>query len=134
MLTVYLYCNNESIKCEVLTNSYSKTEILYNNLKQADNSVRFTSIYTIQLANFIKAYIDQDIKVIIYKDDAVDFTGYIRKNVKFTKTQINQPIAIDVVSPSYMLDKTIPDGVVYIGQTLKAIIEDLLLLLVLVQQ
>lgn len=126
MLTVYLYCNNESIKCEVLTNSYSKTEILYNNLKQADNSVRFTSIYTIQLANFIKAYIDQDIKVIIYKDDAVDFTGYIRKNVKFTKTQINQPIAIDVVSPSYMLDKTIPDGVVYIGQTLKAIIEDLL--------
>lgn len=118
-MTFTLSCNDETIQAEVINSSFSKTEVFYNKLKQADNSARFQCVFTSALSDFLKSYINDDIEVQITEGNQDVFFGYVRKSIKFTKTQINQPIAIEVVSPSYFLEKKIPYAKAYLNKTLE---------------
>lgn len=118
--------NSESISAEVITNSFSKTEIYWNNLKQADNSARFQAVFTIELSNFLKTYINNDILVEIKDGDNFVFYGYVRKSIKFTKTQINQPVSIEVVSPSFLLNKEISKTRIFQNKSISEILATLL--------
>lgn len=121
-----LSCKGQTVQAEVITNSFQKTEIFYSKLKQADNGARFQCVFTIELSNFLKTNINNDISVTITEKGNNLFFGYVRKSVKFTKTQINQPVAIEVVSPSYFLDKTIPHPIAFVNKTLEEIVTTLL--------
>lgn len=121
-----LSCNEQTIQAEVITSSFSKTEIFYNKLKQADNSARFQCVFTSDLADFLKLNINNDIEVQITEGNTDVFFGYVRKTVSFTKTQVNEPISIEVVSPSYLLEKPVPYAKAYLNKTLEEILVDIL--------
>lgn len=119
--------DGQTIDVEVINSNYQKTEIYYQSLKTADNSVRFTCCFTQELADFLKTNINEDVLVTITDDNGnAEFTGYVRKTLKFSKTQINQPIAIEVVSPSYLLNKSVKQSKAFVNKTIAQIVESLL--------
>lgn len=124
----FLSCKGESLKIEIIKASYTKTEVFYSNLNQADNSTRFNVVFTIELANFLKIHINDDVKAEIFNNNLSEvlFTGYLRKNQNFQKTQRNLPISLEIVSPSYFLNKNSIRGRGYVNKSLSFIITDLL--------
>ena len=125
-MTFTLTYNDQTFTAEVIINSFSKTEVYWNSLKQADNSARFTCVFTIELANFLKTNINNNILVTVEEEGTPYFYGYVRKSITFSKTQINQPIALEVVSPSFFLDKEITDKKAYIEKDLHHVVSDIL--------
>jgi hypothetical protein len=111
----------------IIDTSASKTEVFYNNLQHADNSFKLKIPFSVALSNKIKADLQNDVKAFVKDDDGSNyFCGYIRKSIDFQKTQSNQPISMELVSPSFLLDKTVEKGKVYINKSVTYIITDLL--------
>lgn len=96
---------------DFLLDSYQKTEVYHNNLRGADNSLRLTVPFHEDFSDKLKQYVNKDIKAhVINKDNTVDFAGYLRKNFKIEKQKRPQPIALEIVSPSFLLKKSIGRG------------------------
>ena len=114
MIKAYFYFDEEDpITSDILTNSYSKNEVYYNRLKASDGAVSFTVPYNSTLAAYLKTSIDSDVFVQIKDGDTNLATGYLHKQVNFERTQRNQPIAITLDSPSFMLDQSFDKNYVF---------------------
>lgn len=124
-MTITLICNDTELNVEALVGNYRLREIFHNNLKQADNSLSLAAVFTIELANFLKANIQNDIKCVVSENGSNIYTGYVRKNINFQKTQVNKPIGLEIVSPSFLLNKTLDRGFAYIDKTLAYTVTDL---------
>lgn len=118
MIKAYFYFDEEDpTTSDILTNSYSKNEVYYNRLKASDGAVSFTVPYSSTLAAYLKTSIDSDVFVQIKDGDTNLATGYLHKQVNFERTQRNQPIAITLDSPSFMLDQSFDKNYVFENKT-----------------
>ena len=104
MILTFYYGNNGSISTDFNIQDYSKKTIYYSNLKHADNSVSLSIPYSEQIQNILNANADENIKAEITDGTKYIFSGYLRKDFSFGKKQRNQPISLEIVSPSYLLD------------------------------
>lgn len=120
------YNNNELIS-PFLISDYSLKEIYYNNLQQADNACSIKIPYDVDIQNFINNNIDNNISAQIINDDnSIKFTGYLRKNFSFSKKQRNQPISLEIVSPSFLLDVDTTTDIFLTDTTLSTVVNELL--------
>lgn len=118
MIKAYFYFDEEDpTTSDILTNSYSKNEVYYNRLKASDGAVSFTVPYNSTLAAYLKTSIDSDVFVQIKDGNTNLATGYLHKQVNFERTQRNQPIAITLDSPSFMLDQSFDQNYVFENKT-----------------
>jgi hypothetical protein len=122
-----IFSDKTTADSAIIIDGTSKVETFYSDLKHSDNSFKCKIPYSIALVNKIKADLQNNIKCFVKNDDGSNyFCGYIRKTVSFEKTQSNQPVSIELVSPSFLLDKTLDKGTVYINKPVTFIITDLL--------
>ena len=118
MIKAYFYFDEEDpTTSDILTNSYSKNEVYYNRLRASDGAVSFTIPYSSTLATLLKTHIDSDVFVQIKNGNTNLATGYLHKQVNFERTQRNQPIAITLDSPSFMLDQSFDKNYVFENKT-----------------
>lgn len=81
------------------------TQCFYQDLKHADDYFQCSIPYDETLGDKIKADINRDVKAVVFQDATHPFfTGYLRKSATFRKTQKNQPLSIEVVSPDLLLN------------------------------
>src|SRR5574344_1329459 len=111
---------------DIINDSYSLKEVYYNDLSEADNSCSVKIPYSLDIQNFINKYSDQNIKAEIIDDTTNIFSGYVRKTFSFSKKQRNQPLSIEIVSPSYLLDVDTKNSINKIKSTLGDIVNVLL--------
>ncbi|MDR0722103.1 MAG: hypothetical protein LBF75_04810 [Treponema sp.] len=112
---------------DFIIDSFSYTEIYYKDLKPADNSCHMRIPFNVDMANTLKINNNKHIKIQIKNDDNTNlFTGYIRRTFNFEKTQRNQPITIEIVSPSYFLKKKLQEEILLFNQSVSTIITTLL--------
>jgi hypothetical protein len=108
---IITFPDDTTYSTDFLVDSYQKTEIYHNNLKGADNSLRLTVPFNENFSDKLKQNVNKDIKAKIINDDnSVDFSGYLRKNFSFEKKKRPQPIALEIVSPSFLLKKPLGKG------------------------
>jgi len=125
----FIFSDKTTAFSEIIIDDASRTEVFYNDLKHADNSCRFKIPYSIPLVNKIKADLQNNVKCFIKNDNGSNwFCGYIRKTVSFEKTQQNQPVSLELVSPSFLLDVSFEKSTVYINKTVAEIVTALLAL------
>jgi hypothetical protein len=119
--------DGQTYTTDFFIDSFQYTEVYYNNLKPADNSCRITVPFSESLADDLKLKIDKDIKAQIKNNDGTNFfTGYVRKTVSFEKGQRHQPIALEIVSPSYLLKKELSEGIMLKNNSVSNIVTELL--------
>lgn len=129
-MKAYFYFNDgtqtKEISSEIITDSFSSTEIYHNNLKPADNNLSFKIPFETEISNYLKTFINYDVKVQIKEESKNLFTGYLKKSVNFEKAQRNQPISLSVVNPSYFLDITTNKSIAMLNKSVSDIIRYLL--------
>lgn len=115
-----------TLKSDIIISTYSMTEALHNKLKFAEDSAKFSIPYNKAIADKLrtlktrtKAYVKNDSGTTL-------FLGFIRPSFTFTKKQRNQPIAIELVSMSDILDVDLPKPISYINKSLSYVINSLL--------
>lgn len=131
-IVFYFGENGDDIKtADIIKDGFQLSEIYHNELKPADNGVKCKIPYDMQIADALKININRDIKIRIEDVDRDGvrkniFVGYLQKSAKFEKTQRNQPISLNIVSPSYFLDKTLDSAIVAVSKSVEYIIKALL--------
>lgn len=125
-MKLILTCKEKTLETDFVTTDFSREEVYYNNLKQADNNATVTIPYDGEVQNFINSYADENIKAQITDDSVHVFTGYVRKNFSFSKKQSNQPMKLELVSPSFLLDTTIDTDFTLTGTSLGIAVSSLL--------
>jgi hypothetical protein len=119
--------DNTTITTDFITDSFSYTEVYYNELKPADNSCHIRIPFNVDIANILKINNNKSMKIQVKKDDDNNFvTGYLRRTFNFEKTQRNQPITIEIVSPSYFLKKKLQEEIIEINQSVTTVVSLLL--------
>ncbi|MCQ2052953.1 MAG: hypothetical protein MJZ03_03360 [archaeon] len=127
MNLLFYFSDNTTQTSSFILNGAKITECFYNNLKSADNSAQVTIPFNETLCDKLKAEISKNIKVQIKNGDANIFTGYVRKTLSFAKTQRNQPFALEIVSPSLILDTVYKGNSIHYSNTsLGSIVSSLL--------
>ncbi|ULQ59240.1 hypothetical protein K7I13_12165 [Brucepastera parasyntrophica] len=127
MKAVFYFPNGYTEEKEFITDKFQYTEVYYNELAPADNSARLRIPFDIDFSNKLKIYANDDVKVEIKNDDDSNyFTGYLRKNFSFEKTQRNQPISVELVSPSFLVRKELTSSIFLLNKTVTEIITLLL--------
>ena len=117
---------NGIIERDFITNNFEITEVYFNNLEPADNTAKLKIPFDVDIANRLKAF-KEDVRVRIVNDDnSYLFTGYLRNDFSFTKTQRNEPIQIEIVSPSFLLDKDLKEPITEFKKTVDEIIKKLI--------
>lgn len=115
------------IDSDIIRNSYSHIEVYYNDLKPADDSIKMQVPFTVQIANAIKGFTNEFVSAVVYDDDSMPvFTGYLRKESAMIKQIQNGDISVELVPPSYVLDKKYGDTKVFINKTVSFIISQVL--------
>lgn len=115
-----------TVERDFITDSFELSEVYFNNLEPTDNSVRLKIPFDSFIADKLKAF-KEDIKVRIVNDDnSYLFTGYLRNDFSFTKTQRNEPIQIEIISPSFLLDKDLKEPITEFKKSVNEIIKILL--------
>jgi hypothetical protein len=114
----------------IIKESLNITEVYHNDLKPADGSARLTIQWSQAVADFLKKYRSDTLTGRIYSptgglNDA--FHGYIDGTYTLTKTQRLQPIAIEIISPSMDLKRSIGKRILYENYTIASILINLLL-------
>jgi hypothetical protein len=119
--------DNTVLNRSFITTSFKYTQVYHNNLDFADNNANIEIIFDTELSEKLKIQDKKDIKVEIKNDDLTNLiTGYVRKNYSFKKTQKNQPIKIEIVSPSFLLDKKLSETMYYANRSVEDIAHYLL--------
>jgi hypothetical protein len=123
-----IYIPNEAVyTTDFYIDSFDYTEVYYSALEPADNSARITIPFNEELSDKLKISGDKDIKIEIKKDDGANLiTGFLRKSYSFEKTQRHQGIALEVVSPSYLLKINLTTGFYLTNNTVSQIVNRLL--------
>ena len=103
-----LHFENTTFISDIVRKSFNYTQNYHNNLQPADNFVRCVVPYNEDLSDLLKLQINNAIKCeFVNEDNSVFFTGYLKKNVTFSKITYNKSIEIEVTSGTYLFDKTI---------------------------
>lgn len=90
---------------EATMGDFTKSEILWKDLKPADSTVNFSVPYSDTLATLMRSIGAEEVPVRIHKDGADYFYGYLRKTFQFKKTQRNQSIKLEAVTGGFLLKK-----------------------------
>lgn len=124
----FSFPNGEIKESPIIKEGYSSQEIFHNNLKAADGSCSFRIPFDVELSNLFQTQINLGkVKVEIQDENGHNInTYYCKDSMKFEKTQKNQPISIQAVSPSFFLDETLKRNIVIIGNTITLVIKKLL--------
>jgi hypothetical protein len=126
-MKVKFYFSSTKIKeSDIIIDSYKLTEIYHNNLQMAANSVQLTIPFDTDIANNLKAYGDVNVKTEIIDGNKKIFVGFLRKDFNFKKTQRNQPISLEIVSPSILLNNEVGEQKTFIKKTAAEIVQYLL--------
>ena len=124
---IRFYFSSGYIESEIVKKGFSFSEIYHNKLQAADGSMKFSIPFNIEIANFLKAEINQRIKAEIFTSaNTVFYTGYIKQDVSFEKGQRNEPITLTVVSPSFYLDKELPRNIAVVNKSVDFIVKSIL--------
>lgn len=116
------FSDGSQVACEELTDSFSMVQTYYQNLSPVTDSVKAELVFSVALANKIKSFGDDDIIAEVWIGEDKVFTGFLRKTFNFIKTQRNQPIPVEIVSPAIKLDADLDEKVVLINKTVNEII------------
>ena len=96
---------------EIIFNSLVITEVLHNDLKNADNSAKCSIIHNQVLEDKLRLISDEGINAYITCNDRRLFTGFVRRNFSFTKDVKVKTTTIELVSPSFNLKRQITDAI-----------------------
>ena len=114
-----------SVHSDFIIDTFTQREVLHQSLKQADDSVRLSVPFSIEVWNFINA--NKTIKAIITKDGEAYFTGFVRPDFDFSKIQRFQPIQLELVNATYITSfYEIESSIAFKDTTLGAIVSNLL--------
>lgn len=111
---------------DFIIDNFEMTEVYFNNLKPADNTARLRIPFDVEIANKLKAFKESVRVRIINKDNSFLFTGFLRNDFAFTKVQRNEPIQIEIVSPSFLLDKDLKEPITEFKKSVNEILKILL--------
>lgn len=115
------------LNLDIIKNTYQFTEVLYNELKPVDNSVKCSVPFSVELSNAIQSYINNDIGAVLYDDNSTPlFTGYLRKSATLSKATKNGVISIELVPATYIINSEYGSNNSYTAVKIKAVIEHLL--------
>lgn len=123
---VEFYFNNQWNNVSVLMNNFIITEILHKKLSPADNNIQVTLEHNQTLFEQFKYLDKKDIPARIKKNNQIIFTGFLRHKFSYSRTQKLEPLKVELVEPSYILKKKIPQEIEYKNKTVYYIITDLL--------
>lgn len=127
MIKLYFYISTDTYSSEIITNEYKKTEVYYKELSPADNSLLLKIPYEQNIATALKVHGNENIKAVVKDGETILFTGYLRKNYSFSKTTRNQAISLELVTPSFLLNKNCNTIQRFTGQPFYYVIDQLLL-------
>lgn len=124
MAITFTFSDSSTITQDYLTDSLKITEVYYNELAPADNSCSLSVVYSIALYNKLLADADNDILAVVKDKTGTEtlFTGYLRHTFTVKRTQKNQPIALEIVSPSFLLKKPLESKIFYEQRTVKQLV------------
>lgn len=124
----FYFPDGSTFVSDIIKESYQSHEILHNKLMSADGSCSFKIPYNTEIANNFKTQINLDKVKVEIKDERNQniHTFYVKDSLSFEKTQKNQPISIQAISPSFFLNEDLPRTVVMLSKTVEAIIKNLL--------
>lgn len=118
MNLLFTFSDNTNLSSEFILDNAKVTTVFYNQLKSADNSASLRVPFNENLCDKLKAEINKNTRVQIVEGNTPLFTGYVRKNLAFQKTQRNQPFALEIVSPSLLLNVTYQGTVIHYTEPL----------------
>ena len=114
-----------SVNSDFVVGSFNQKEVLHQNLKQADDSIRLQVPFSADIWNFINA--NKLIKAKITEDGAAYFTGFVRPGFDFSKIQRFQPIQLELVNATYITSfYEIEESIAFKDTTLGTIVSNLL--------
>ena len=114
-----------SVNTDFIIDSFNQREVLHQSLKQADDSIRLSVPFSIEVWNFINA--NKLIKAKITRDGEAYFTGFVRPDFDYSKVQRFQPIQLELVNGTYITSfYQIESSIAYKYTTLGNIVSDLL--------
>lgn len=124
----FYFPNGEEKESEIIKDSYNFQEIFHNGLKAADGSCSFKIPFNVEISNLFQSEINLGkVKIEIKDKDGSNInTYYCKDTLQIEKTQKNQPISIQAISPSFFIDETLKRTVVILGKTVAEIIKELL--------
>lgn len=126
MKGLYIVFPNGTVNTDYILSSLTKNENYFKSLKSVDNNCKLNAVFSIDLANKLKQFADVNLLASVYdEEENLIFSGYLRKTFSFVKTQRNQPIAIEIVSPSFILDKQLQKNIFQTNSSLGSIINKL---------
>lgn len=109
---------NNTITSSIVVSGFIRSEVLHNNLQASDGSLSFSIPFSTAFCNALSANINSDILTTVYNEDNTIYArGYIKKEVAYNQQYRNKPIKLTIVSPSYMLDKTLDTSYALEGRT-----------------
>lgn len=112
---------------DIIISGFVHTDIYYNALSPADNSIKLSIPFSLDIANALKTHCNDTISAVISNDNQTPyFTGFLRKTFSFEKKQTNKAIPLELVSPSFFLDKNVPEKICLIDNTVSQIVTSLL--------
>ena len=122
----FTFSDLSTLSSDILIESWNKTEVLYKELKSADNSMRLTIPYNTSLFNKLKAEAGDLIPASVKNaNNTTVFSGYVRNTFSYSKAQRNKPMSLELVSPSFKLDVNTTEYHSYSSTTLGAVINAL---------
>lgn len=126
MKVIFYFSSTKTKQSDIIIDNFELTEIYHNNLQMATNSARLTIPFDTDIANNLKIYGDINIRAEIIEGSKKIFTGFLRKDFNFQKTQRNQPISLEIVSPSILLNNEVGEQKTFIKKPAAEIIQYLL--------
>ena len=124
----FYFPDGSTAEADIIKESYQSHEVLHNKLMSADGSCSFKIPFDVEIANNFKSQINADkVKVEIKDEKGKNInTYYVKDSLTFEKTQKNQPIAIQAISPTFFLNEDLPRSVVMLSKTVETIVKNLL--------
>ena len=126
MKVIFYFSSTKTKQSDIIIDNFELTEIYHNNLQMTTNSARLTIPFDTDIANNLKIYGDINIRAEIIEGSKKIFTGFLRKDFNFQKTQRNQPISLEIVSPSILLNNEVGEQKTFIKKPAAEIIQYLL--------
>jgi len=119
--------NGNTIDSDIVRSGYQHTQVYYNEIKPADDSIKLQVPFNVSISNAIKSFTNENVPAVVYDDNSQPvFTGYLRKESTMIKTVLNDDISIELVPPSITLDKKYGDIKTFINKTVSYIVTTVL--------
>lgn len=94
-----------TIDSDINVNGFNFTQIYYNELQPADDSIKMQVPFTVEISNALKSFVNENIKAVVYGESEPVFTGYVRKDSTAKKSIRNDDISVELVPPSFLMNE-----------------------------